>query len=77
MVVEGGGREVSQPYQRDRPSALIVGSQRHSGGKGRVDGEQHPSREKIGRKERREKKAMFIPRRLHQMTAAFYSSVHN
>lgn len=72
MVVEGG-RFLSL-ISRPAPSALITRSQRQPEVKGEWMDEQHPRREKKrveGEKGRGEKKAMFIPLRLQQMTAAF------
>lgn len=76
IAIGGKGREGGKErgflslISRTAPSALITGSQRQPEVKGEWMDEQHPKRgeKKDGEKG---KKAMFIPLRLHQMTAAF------
>lgn len=72
LVVEGG-RFLSL-ISRTAPSTLIAGSQRQPEVKGEWMSEQHPRRGKKREEGERGKKAMFIPLRLYQVTAALQFS---
>lgn len=69
-----GGREVSQRYQQDSTQHSNRWVPETAGGKGRADGWATSKERKKKEEGEKEKKAMFIPLRLHQMTAALQFS---
>lgn len=71
---EGGRGGFLSLISRTAPSALIAGFQRQPEVNREWMGEKHPRREKRRGRSDEAKKAMFIPLRLHQMTAALQFS---